>query len=497
MDAPPASAGDGRDAHFDTSEVRDDLRPRSLRAGVVTFVGQPVKLALQIGSTMVLARLLTPHDMGLVGMVSLSVMAFLDAFKDAGLVTATVQSAGLTHAQVSTLFAVNAGISLALGVIAAALAPAVAWFYDEPRLVGVGLALAPTLFIGGLALQHRAILMRQMRFGALVGLDVGSLALGVAVGAVLAWRGAAYWSLVGMTLATTVSAAALAWMLCDWRPGWPARGTGVRPLLLFGGRLTAFAFCDFLYRNLANVLVGRFWGASALGQYSQANRLLLLPVGQVAAPIGSVAVPALSRLAAEPEQYRDAYLVAVRVSAWLFLPVVAALLVATSAVVAVLFGPQWGDVVPLFRLLGVGALFIPLAHSTGWLFVSSGRTDSMLRWGIVATAISSSALLAAAPFGTRAVALAAGLSGAVLGPAAVWYATRGTPIRMVSVLAAVRWPALTAATAAATFLGAVRLLQPSTPVANLAVLAATFAGVTAVGLAASGEWRTVRAGLRP
>ena len=149
--------------HFRTDHLRDDLKGRSIRGGSITLAAQVMKSVVQMGSMMILARLLTPFDFGLIAMV-MAVTAFANMFKDAGLSMATVQREDITHAQVSTLFWINVGLSVVITLVVAGLAPVLAWFYQEPRLTGITIALAGTFVFGGLTVQHQALLRRQMRF---------------------------------------------------------------------------------------------------------------------------------------------------------------------------------------------------------------------------------------------------------------------------------------------------------------------------------------------
>src|SRR5207237_1933354 len=159
---------------------------------------------------MILARLLTPKDFGLFAMVT-TVMAFLRVFKDAGLSTATIQREDITHGQVSNLFWINVAMSGAIGLLLAAGSPAIAWFYREPRLVPITLVLSSTFLLSGLAVQHTALLNRQMRFQAIAVVQVGSMLVGIAVGIGMAWHNYSYWSLVGGNFATVAATLLLAW----------------------------------------------------------------------------------------------------------------------------------------------------------------------------------------------------------------------------------------------------------------------------------------------
>ncbi len=127
------------------------------------MLAQAGKFGLNLASTVILARLLTPRDFGLVAMVT-AVTGFLAMFRHAGLAIPTVQREEITHAQVSNLFWINLGVSGLCALILAALAPAMAWFYRDIRITYITLVLSTTFLIGGFRVQHLALLKRQMRF---------------------------------------------------------------------------------------------------------------------------------------------------------------------------------------------------------------------------------------------------------------------------------------------------------------------------------------------
>ncbi|HWW75239.1 MAG TPA: lipopolysaccharide biosynthesis protein, partial [Pyrinomonadaceae bacterium] len=270
VESPPAPRGGD---FLRTDRLKEDLGARTARGGLLTVTAQGFKFAATMAATVVLARLLTPGDYGLVGMVAV-VTGFIALFKDLGLSAATIQREEISQEQVSTLFWVNVGVSAAIGLLTAALAPVVAWFYGEPRLAPVTLAYSIGFLFGGLTVQHEALLKRQMRFAVLVTAEVAALLASIVTTVALAWRGFGYWSLVAGHLALSFVYMLAVWGVCGWRPGRPRRGAGVRSLLGFGGNLTGAAVVNYFARNLDNMLIGRFWGGWQLGLYAKAYQLL-------------------------------------------------------------------------------------------------------------------------------------------------------------------------------------------------------------------------------
>lgn len=416
--------------YFDTEHLTNTLGSRTARGGLVTIVSHGLKFALSILATAILARLLTPQDYGLIGMVVVFT-GFVAMFKDMGLSLATVQRAEITFEQISTLFWINVTISIAITLLMMLLAPLIGWFYGEPRLTMITIVTSLGFFFGGLAVQHEALLKRQMRFYALSVIAFLSMMIGYVVGIVLAWRGASYWALVFSQLALLASNAIGVWVTCRWRPGRPKRNTGVRSMLSFGGNVTGYALINYVSKNCDNLIIGRAFGPQLLGLYTKAVQLLNLPTEQINEPIASVAIPALSRLADSPERYRQAYLRIIEKVLMVTMPAVILMLATADWLVLMILGPQWGDSARIFVFMGIAGLFAPVALTGGWLLVSQGRVRDMLRWSLINAPISILSIIAGLPWGVVGVAASFSLGRVlVANPLLYWFVGRSGPVRM-------------------------------------------------------------------
>jgi O-antigen/teichoic acid export membrane protein len=459
-DSPPEDS----DRFLRVDHLAADLRGRSVRGGAVTLVGQAVKFVLTLASMAVLARILTPEDFGLIAMATV-VIGFTSVFKDMGLSMATVQRTDVRHSQVSTLFWLNVGASVAIAVVTAAAAPVLAWFYKEPRVTAVTVVLATSVLVGGFAIQHQALLRRQMRFGALAFVEIASLAAGTAAAIASALAGHGYWALVVLQVVREAAATGLVWMMCRWRPDRPVRGSGVRSLVTFGAHLSGFNVLTYVARNIEKMLIGWYWGAGPVGLYNNADRILLLPIQQINTPLTSVAVPALSRIQKEPDRYRAYYRRGVLLTVTAAMPIVAFLFVAAEKAVLVFLGGQWVDAVPIFRALGPAAFIGTFNVATGWVYVSLGSTRRQFHWGLFSTAVTVIAYVIGLPWGPIGVAAAFSASLVVLRLPSVLYCFRGTHLTLKDMGTALWRPAFSSIAAGALLYGFGRAAGLSLPLA--------------------------------
>ncbi|MHC5054644.1 MAG: lipopolysaccharide biosynthesis protein [Planctomycetota bacterium] len=486
-----------RDAgtHELADSATEGLGRRAVRGGVVVFASMALQKVAAFGVMMVLARILTEVDYGLIGMV-LAFTAFIQVFSDLGLTMATVQKRELTGPQLSTLFWFNLALSVLLTGIAAAAAPGMAWFYGEPRLVRIALLASGGFFLAGLGMQHTALMMRRMQFGRIAACELAALAVGGATGIVMALRGWGAYALVGQALAQSLTRSLAAWTLAGWVPGLPVRGSGVREALRFGGYLTGFNILNYFARNTDKVLLGRFWGAAPVGIYTRAYALMTYPITLVAQPMGRVMIPALSRLQHDDERYAQAHLRAMRVLAFLSFPLAAGMAVMAEDAVLVAFGPRWAEVVPIFRVLCIAGMFQGWMNTLGWLYVSRGKTREMFRWALVGVPILVAGAVPAIWFG--GMGAACGYAATVLVlivPLGTWYALRAVGLPLLPLLRSVAAPvAVAGAVALATMAGRWLLPAASDPLIRIG-LCGSLASATygfAVWLLAADDIRRLR-----
>jgi PST family polysaccharide transporter len=415
--------------YFDDTKVKNNLKTRTVRGGTVTVIAQILRQIFFIVSTVILARLLTPQDYGLIAMVT-AITGFVILFKDLGLSMATIQREQIDHKSTSTLFWINVALSFALFITTASLSPLISWFYKDPRLIWITITISIGYIFGGFTVQHQALLKRQMRFISLGLIEIFSLLFGIVVGISSALLGAKYWALIMMQLAISLSNAVLTWIFCPWYPSRPGSLNEVKSILAFGGNITGFRVINYFSRSADNILIGRFWGVFELGIYSKAYALLLLPLRQITSPITSVAVPALSRLIESPERYRCTYLRIFEKVAIITMPSIAFMIVTSDWIVLTFLGPEWSQTGEIFAFLGITGMVQPIASTTGWLFITQNRTRHMLQWGAIGGTLAIISFFIGLPWGAAGVALSYSIVGiCIRKPLLFWFVGRIGPVR--------------------------------------------------------------------
>jgi PST family polysaccharide transporter len=423
------AATQGALKQFSTDHLQADLKGRSVRGGLMTLTSQGAQFILQSVSTIVLAHMLTPADFGLVAMVT-AITGLGQAFADLGLSEATIQHPEIDHDQVSKLFWVNLGIGLTLTIITICLAPFLAWFYHEPRLKAITFVVSVTFLIGGLRVQHDALLRRNMRFLSLAIRDITACTIAVPLAILLAWRGAGYWAIVALPVILNLTQMSLSWVMAGWVPGLPKRSAEIRSLIAFGGNVAASYLTFNFTRSADSILIGWHWGAGPLGLYSRAMNLLLLPVRQLGTPARSVAVPAFSRIQDDPERLARFYLRTANLIMWITAPIFGFLFVVALPVIVLTLGKQWRAAGPVFQILAIFALGQLLYESLIWLFISRGQSKRLLQLVLVMCPVTVFGYAIGLPFGIRGVALSGALTMLVTFPWVLSYSFRGTALTL-------------------------------------------------------------------
>ncbi|APW37494.1 hypothetical protein RD110_10075 [Rhodoferax koreense] len=394
---------------FPRSVVPGGMQSASVKGSFATMLSQGLKMALQFGTQLVLARILFPADFGLLAMIA-PIIAVVMIINDLGFGQVVVQRASIYQLQMSNLFWVNLAMGTTLGALIIAAAPLAAYLYGEPRVLGLTSVMALMIPLGTLGILPNAFLTRKMRFVSIAKIDVGAALMGSAATVAASLLGMSYWSLVFGQLVSTLTAVSTAWLLSGWKPSWPTRSISVRAEFAFGRNVTGTNLANVLSKSADNLLIGYVEGPVQLGFYDRSYRLLVQPLSQLLLPINRVAVPLLSSLSQDAAAFRKTYLFMVQLLVVATVPGLLVCVADGATVIRFLMSSRWEPATPIFAWFCVGGMTSALFSSASWIFISRNRTGAMLKYWVTASGINLTACIIGIYWGAVGVAAVASLS---------------------------------------------------------------------------------------
>src|SRR5271170_6450102 len=422
------------------------LRRTAVRGAGAAIAGSAGNFVVGIGSVMILARLLTPSDFGVVTMVT-TFSLLLRSFGLNGFTELIMQREELTESLVSNLFWINLGIGTILTLAFASSGPLLALFYHNPAVVPVTWGMSLTIGIGCLGYIHTGLLQRAMHFRTTAIINFAGQVFQVVVSIALAMAGWHYWALVWGSVTQTAVVALGAWLVCRWIPSRPSRASGTGSGLKFALNVYSHFAFSYATRNTDNLLVGWRFGARALGFYKKAYDLFVMPQTQLLAPLSAVVVSTLSRVSRDREQFRRYFLRTISVLALVGMGIGADFALVGKDIIRFLLGPGWEEAGRIFALFGPGIGVMLLYNTHGLIHLAIGRPERWFRWGLLEFACTASLFLLALHWGPSGIAFAWTTSYFLLMFPGFWYA--GKPIGMgMGPVFAVIWKFFAASVAA-------------------------------------------------
>lgn len=368
------------------TEVSSDTNKGQLRHQTINGIGWSV--IAQVGkeipafiTSVILARLLTPQDYGLVGMIAVFI-GFASLFSEMGFGAALIQRDDVRDEHYSSVLWLNIGAGVVLTVLMIAAAPLIAAFYNEPRLTPLAMLIALNFLIAPAGMVQQAILTKRLQFRLLAIIQIITVVSTGAVAIAMVLAGYGVWSLVWQRLAGTIINVVALWFATAWRPRLSFSRAAIADLLGFSGNLFGYNIFNYWLRNLDNLLVGKFLGAASLGIYVRAYATMLLPLQQVTSVLGKVMFPSLSRIKNDKEAVKRVYLRAVSIIALITFPTMLGLFAVADYFVLAIYGEKWRSVIGVLQVLCLVGMIQSVVSTVGWIYQSQGRTDWMFKWGI-------------------------------------------------------------------------------------------------------------------
>lgn len=359
----------------------------------------------QFAVMLVLARLLSPADFGLLAI--LLVFTSLGALLvDSGFGTALIQRHNITDDDETTVFlsACITGIVAALALVAAA--PVIAHFFSQPGLLQATRVIALVLPLGALASVPDALLTKKMDFRARAGAElIASLCSG-SLAILLAVRGFGVWSLICQAIASILTRTIMLWLSCRWWPRGRFSVVSFRRLFGFGSFMLLSNLLNTFATRLQTVLIGRLFSASELGLYSLAQSTQSVPASLMSNLLNRVGLPIFSSFGGAACKLREGLRISLRMAMFVFVPCMAGIALVSRPLIALLFGARWLEASPILALLALSAALWPLHVLNLAAIGAQGRSKLLLRVELVKQTFAIALIAACSPWGPTAVAAA-------------------------------------------------------------------------------------------
>lgn len=372
----------------------------SLKSSVITsliwkFLERIGAQGVQFIVAIVLARLLAPADFGLIALVTVFV-AIANVFVQSGLNTALIQKKNADNIDFSTVFFASLGLA---GITYVALfwgAPLIAKFYNnQTALVPVIRVLGLMLLLGAVNSIQEAYVARNMMFKKLFYRSVGAIVPAGVIGVVCAYMGFGVWALVAQQLSNSFLVCVIMWITVKWRPSFVFSFERWKQLFSFGWKLLCSALLDTFFRNLQNLIVGKFFSPADLGYYNRGDQFPNLIVNNVNASVQSVMLPSFSSIQDDKTRLKNVARRAISTSSFVILPMMAGLAAVAKPLTLVVLGEKWIPAVPFIQISCFSYAFWPI-HTTNLSAINAvGRSDIFLKLEIVKKGLYLAALLLA------------------------------------------------------------------------------------------------------
>jgi PST family polysaccharide transporter len=359
-----------------------ELKSKTIAGISWTFLAQASIQLLSFVVAVILARLLSPADFGLVGQVAIFT-GFARLIMKMGLGQALIQKSDLDDESIQSAFWINVALGLGLSLITVLISPLISMFYNESRLTALMSALSITFVIGSLNIINLSRLRKNLEFKSFGIIQVTGEIAGSITGITFALLGFGVWSLVFQSIAGEVGNVLATWAISPWKPKFIFHFQKVKPLLRYALHISGYSILDYWVRNSDNLIVGKLLGPLPLGYYARSYSLMLLPVSQITSVIGQVMFPSLSMLKDDLDKVRAVYIRATSLIAMVSFPMMIGLLVTADLFVNILLGEKWLPVVPSLRYFCLAGLILSVSSTAAWIFQSQNFVSTMLRIQLV------------------------------------------------------------------------------------------------------------------
>ena len=369
-------------------------------SSVERFSNQGVQFVFSI----ILARLLSPSDYGIIAMVTIF-FAVAQSFVDSGFSNALVRKTDRVEEDLSTCFYFNIGVGIIAYIVLFLIAPLVANFYNQPilspiiRITGLGVIL------NSLCVVQQALFTIKIDFKSQAKITLSATVISGIVGIILAYQGYGIWALVWQGVASSIVRMGLLWLMSKWRPRTGFSKSSFNYLFGYGSKLLASGLLDTIYNNIYPIVIGKFYNPAQLGNYSRALGWAQLPSANITSILQRVTFPVLSTIQDDTLRLQNSYRRLLKLSAFIVFPLMMGLAAMASPLIRVILTAKWDGCVLYLQILCFALMLYPIHAINLNLLQVKGRSDLFLRLEIIKKIIGVVILIITIPLGITAMCL--------------------------------------------------------------------------------------------
>lgn len=388
--------------------MSSDLKKKTVSGVLWSFAGQFSVQGIQFLVSIVLARLLSPDDYGMIGMLAIF-LAISQVFIDGGFSSALIQRKECDDTTYSTVFYINVGISIICYGILFVAAPFIASFYGQPILKDIARVSSLSLIIGALSATNTVQLTKRIDFKTQSKINVLSAILSGITGIVMAYSGFGVWALVAQSVSLALFKLIMTVMSVRWFPSLVFSGTIFKELFSFGSKLVVVSLISSVYTNIRSLIIGKRFSPADLGQYTTANKFATIAGTSLSGVLYNVSFPVLSKVQDDDAVLLDAYKRFLSVSAFAIFPLMMLLAGIAEPLIRFLVTDKWLECVPFLQILCFGWMYDCLTKINLNLLYVKGRSDLVLRLEIVKKTIAFTILFASCFLGIIGICVGAAI----------------------------------------------------------------------------------------
>lgn len=384
----------------------ESLKKKTVKGVAWTSLDQVATLGFGFVIGVILARLLTPSDYGLLAMIAVFNAVAL-AFVNSSFGNALIRKPDMSENDSSTAFYFNIIVGVVMFGVIWLVAPLVSLFYDKPILTQLLRVEGLLLIISSFTIVQDAQLSRALNFKAKMIINVASQVIAGIVAIIAAYRGFGVWSLVVQHIVSGIIRMVLMWVLSSWRPRgrWDKASFGY--LWGYGSKMLASALLDTVYGNIYPIVIGKFYSAADLGQYSRARSYASMPATGITNVLQQVTFPVLSRIQDDEERLEHDYRRILRFAVFIVFPVMMGMAALARPLVISMVTDKWIECVPYLQVLCFSLMWYPVHAINLNLLKVKGRSDLFLRLEIIKKTITTVVIIISVPFGIMGICIGA------------------------------------------------------------------------------------------